>query len=247
MEYSGRVNIWLAGGFGVVYAAYLIAGDAWPAWMGQTVFHVFERMGGAPALITGLVVLAAVPAAFQYGLWDSTASDRCRRLELLLLTELGGPDYWHASLSAAWRRGRGYVTVAGLLWLAMWLSGRAAPDQVALSVAAAVILWSFSFAVGFATFSSGRQANGLGLILTLGLPLASAALIRTNSPLLSALLPPGAVYSALTNPPSWTWLVGPVIVAFATLWMSRKVLLHCEARLRSWYDANQGLQPATAR
>jgi hypothetical protein len=247
MEYSGRVNIWLAGGFGVVYAAYLLAGDSWPAWMGQTVFHVFERMGGAPALVTGLVVLAAVPAAFQYGLWDSTASDRCRRLELLLLTDLSGPDYWHASLSAAWRRGRGYVIVAGLLWLAMLLSGRAAPDQVALSVASAVILWSFSFAVGFASFSSGRQANGLGLLLTLGLPLASAALIHTDNPLLAAILPPGAVYSALTSQPSWTWLPGPALVAIATLWMSRKVLVQCEARLRNWYDCNQGLQPANAR
>ena len=106
MEYSGRVNIWLAGGFGVVYAAYLVAGDHWPAWMGRMVFEIFEKMGGAPALVTGLVVLAAVPAAFQYGLWDSTVQDRCRRLELLLLTDLNGGDYWHASLAAAWRRGR---------------------------------------------------------------------------------------------------------------------------------------------
>jgi hypothetical protein len=247
MEYSGRVNIWLAGGFGIVYAAYLLAGDSWPAWMGQTVFHVFERMGGAPALVTGLVVLAAVPAAFQYGLWDSTASDRCRRLELLLLTDLGGPDYWHASLSAAWRRGRGYMIVAGLLWLAMLFSGRATPEQVFLSIAAAAILWSFSFSVGFATFSSGRQANGLGLLLTLGLPLASAGLIRTGIPVLSAFLPPGAVYSSLATTPSWTWLPGPILVAIATLWLSRSVLIRCETRLRSWYDANQGLQPAGAR
>src|SRR5262245_44345617 len=35
MEYSGRTNIWLSGGFGLVYAAYIVAGDAWPVWMGK--------------------------------------------------------------------------------------------------------------------------------------------------------------------------------------------------------------------
>src|SRR5262249_22813094 len=52
MEYSGRVNIWLAGGFGILYAVYLLAGDHWPDWMGRAVFAIFERMGGAPILIT---------------------------------------------------------------------------------------------------------------------------------------------------------------------------------------------------
>ena len=244
MEYSGRVNIWLAGGFGIVYAAYLLAGDNWPTWMGHTVFSIFERMGGAPLLVTGLVVLAAVPAAFQYGLWDSSALDRCRRLELLLLTDLVSADYWHASFSAAWRRGRGYMFVAGLLWLAMLLSERASPAQIAASVAAAVILWTFSFVVGFATFSSGRQANGLGAFLTLGLPLATAGLIRAGVPDLAALVPPGAVYSALTGPPSLGWLPGPFLVALATTCIARRSLGRCDRQLRTWYDRNQGMQPA---
>ena len=29
-EYSGRVNFWLAGGFGLVYALYVAAEDQWP-------------------------------------------------------------------------------------------------------------------------------------------------------------------------------------------------------------------------
>jgi hypothetical protein len=246
MEYSGRVNIWLAGGFGVVYAAYLIAGDHWPAWMGRMVFSIFERMGGAPVLVTGLVVLAAVPAAFQYGLWDSTVQDRCRRLELLLLTNLNGTDYWHASLSAAWRRGRGYMLVAGIVWAALMISGRATPTQVAASIAAGVVLWSFAFVVGFGAFSSGMQANGLGSLLTLGLPLLTAALTRTGNPILAALLPPGAVYSALTSDPSLVWLPGPLLFGVATVGLARRVLPRCEGHLRAWYDRNQGTRPAAA-
>ncbi|MBO0699391.1 MAG: hypothetical protein J2P46_13425 [Zavarzinella sp.] len=246
MEYSGRVNIWLAGGFGLVYAAYLLAGDHWPDWMGRAVFSIFEHLGGAPALITGLVVLAAVPAAFQYGLWDSTVQDRCRRLELLLLTNLDGSDYWHASLAAAWRRGRGYLTVAVVLWLAMLFSGRAAPEQVAASVAAAIVLWGFSFVVGFGAFSSGIQANGLGSLLTLGLPLLAAALAHSGVPMLAALVPPGAVYAALTQPPTWQWLPGPLLVGLVTLGIARRVVGSCEGYLRTWYDRNQGTQPAAA-
>jgi hypothetical protein len=244
MEYSGRVNIWLAGGFGLVYAAYLLAGDHWPDWMGRAVFAIFERLGGAPVLITGLVVLSAVPAAFQYGVWDSTVQDRCRRLELLLLTGLDGTDYWHASLAAACRRGRGYLSVAVVVWLAMLFSGRASPAQVAASAAAGMVLWGFAFVVGFGAFSSGIQANGLGTFLTLGLPLLAAGLAHTGVPILAALVPPGAVYTALTEPPSWAWLPGPLFTGLVTLGIARWVVGRCEGHLRTWYDRNQGTQPA---
>ncbi|HJZ94253.1 MAG TPA: hypothetical protein VKE40_25535, partial [Gemmataceae bacterium] len=246
LEYSGRVNIWLAGGFGALYATYLLAGDHWPPWLGRAVFLIFERMGGAPALVTGLVVLSAVPAAFQYGLWDSTVQDRCRRLELLLLTNLDGTDYWHASLAAAWRRGRGYMFVAVVLWLAMAASGRATPGQVAASVAAGVVLWGFSFVIGFRAFSRGMQANGLGILLTVGLPLLAAAAFQAGVPMLAALVPPGAVYIALTRPPTLVWLPGPLLVGGMTLWMARRVIRRCEGDLRSWYDRNLGTQPAIA-
>src|SRR5262249_46675204 len=33
-QYSGRINLWLAGGFGVLYALYTVAGPHWPAWLG---------------------------------------------------------------------------------------------------------------------------------------------------------------------------------------------------------------------
>ena len=240
MEYSGRVNIWLAGGFGLLYAAYLVAGDRWPAWMGRLVFELFERVGGAPVLVTGLVILAAVPAAFQYGLWDPTRQDRCRRLELLLLSELNARDYWHAAFAAALRRGRGYFLIALVLWGALVVSGRVTAGQALASSAAGVLLWSFSFAVGFRAFSRGVQANGLGTLLTLGLPLLTAVCVRLGEPHLAALLPPGGVYVALARPTGLAWAAGPVLLGGVTLALARTALRRCDGDLRRWYDRNQG-------
>jgi hypothetical protein len=100
-EYSGRINLYLAGGFCLLYALYIVAGENWPAWLGQIVFRMCDDAGGVAALTSALVVLGAVPAAFQYGLWDASAQDRCRRLELLLLTQLEPHDYWDAAAAAA--------------------------------------------------------------------------------------------------------------------------------------------------
>ena len=58
-KFSGRINLWLAGGFAVLYAAYTVWRDVWPGWLGRQVFVVFDNMGGIPALSTGLVILAA--------------------------------------------------------------------------------------------------------------------------------------------------------------------------------------------
>ena len=80
------------------YSAYLLAGPHWPTWMGRQVFHIFEEMGGLALLTTALVMLSAVPAAFQYGVWDQYSQDRARRLELLLLTDLDGRSYWEAEV-----------------------------------------------------------------------------------------------------------------------------------------------------
>jgi len=240
LEYSGRMNIWLAGGFGLIYAVYILAGDAWPVWLGRMVFQIFERLGGVPVLSTGLIVLAAVPAAFQYGLWDASTQDRCKRLELLLLTELDGADYWLAAAAAAWRRGRGYFLVAVVLLLALGISGRATLPQVGAAIAAGVLLWTFSFAVGFRAFSRGMHANGLGSFLTLGLPVIAGVLIQLRAPVLSALVPPGAVYLAQTGEPSWLWLPGPLLTGLTTLAIARSARSRCVRELRRWFDRNQG-------
>jgi hypothetical protein len=240
MEYSGRVNLWLAGGFSLLYAAFLVAGDHWPAWMGRLVFLLFEGWGGAPAVAAAMCVMAAVPAAFQYGLWDPTVPDRCKRLELLLLTELTGRDYWHASLAAAWRRGRGYFLIAVVLWLALALSGRVTWYQAVAAAAGGAALWWFSFAVGFRAFSAGRQAGGVASLLTLGLPLLLFALLRAGWGTLAAFVPTAACYLPLRDGLTWTWAAGFAATAAAAAWLTCRGLARCEPELRRWYDANQG-------
>jgi hypothetical protein len=239
-EYSGRVNLYLAGGFGLVYALYTVAGPAWPAWLGREVFAVVERLGGIPALAAALVVLAAVPAAFQYGLWDASAQDRCRRLELLLLTRLGSRDYWEAAAAAAWRRGRGYFAVATLLWSAAALAGQVSAAEALAALAAGVILWGLYFAVGFRAFSRGVQANGLGLLLTLGLPLLACAFYQAGWPRVAALLPPGGVYQAGAGAPAFASLPGPLLGAALALGTARLGRARCQEELRRWYDRHHG-------
>jgi hypothetical protein len=239
-RYSGRINLWLAGGFGVVYAAYQVLGANWPPWMGQRVFQMCDEFGGVAALTTGLVLLAAVPAAFQYGLWDSNAQDRCKRLELLLLTELSAEDYWNAAAAAAWRRGRGYFAVAMLLWITAALGGKISVTFVIAAAAVGVLLWALYFALGFRAFSRGHQANGLGMALTVGLPLAAYGLHRLSWPLVGDWLPPGAIYSAGAGSVSAAWLVGPVVIAAATLLVARRSLQRCDSQLRHWYDLHCG-------
>jgi hypothetical protein len=245
MNYSGRINLWLIGGFGILYAAFAVAGDFWPPWMGRRVFELCDQLGGLAGLATGLVVLAAVPAAFQYGLWDANAQDRCRRLELLLLTRLQARDYWDAAAAAAWRRGRGYFAVAILLWLAAAYSGRAEVTHVLAAMAVGVLLWSLYFALGFRAFSRGIQTNGLGMLLTLGLPLAAYGFYRASYGPLAALLPPGGVYGAGAGRLGWTGLIGAVLCAAATIAMAREALAHCDRDLRRWYDLNHGRKVMT--
>jgi hypothetical protein len=237
-EYSGRVNLWLAGGFGTLYALYTVAGPRWPAWLGRNVFAIFDQAGGLPVWGTALVVLAAVPAAFQYGLWDSNRQDRCRRLELLLLTGLSGADYWRAAASAAWRRGRGYFLVAGLLWAAGALAGTLTPYQAAAALASGVIVWGLYFTLGFRAFTRGGEANLLGLALTLGLPGLVFVLYQVGGPALAAAVPPGGVYYATGQDPALIWVGATVLAGGFTLAVARRAREACATQLRDWYDRN---------
>jgi hypothetical protein len=208
--------------------------------MGRRVFDYFEQVGGVAGLTTALVVLAAVPAAFQYGLWDSNAQDRCRRLELLLLTGLEARDYWQAAAAAAWRRGRGYFAVAGLLWVAAAVSGKIDVAPALAALAAGVVLWGLYFTLGFRAFSRGMQANGLGMGLTLGLPLLAYACHWAGWPVLASLVPPGSVYGPAAGAGPWQWLLGPLAAGLAALVLARWALARCDGDLRRWYDRHSG-------
>lgn len=242
-RYSGRINLWLAGGFGVLYAVYTVLEDDWPAWLGRQVFVTFDNLGGIPMLATALVLLAAVPAAFQYGLWDANVQDRRARLELLLLTHLDGREYWQAAAAAAWRRGRGYFAVALVLWLAAALAGKVEPAHALAALAAGVVLWGLYFAIGFRAFAKGMQANTLGIVLTLILPIATWLLLAAGWPGMAAWLPPGAVYGAAQSV-SWNWLAGPLAAGLLALTLARTARSHCDRDLRRWYARHHGAAAA---
>jgi hypothetical protein len=239
-EYAGRVNLWLACGFGAMYALYTLAGPLWPPYLGKRVFEIFDGLGGIAAVAAGLVVLGAVPAAYQYGLWDSNAQDRCRRLELLLLTRLSGADYWGAAAAAAWRRGRGYLLVAVVLWAAALCAGKLSVAQFLVALSAGVVLWGLYFVLGFRAFARGMQANALGMLLTVGLPVLAMVLYRGGVPALAALVPPGSVYQPVASLAALSWLPGPALAGALTLVLARTALVRCEDNLRRWYDLHHG-------
>jgi hypothetical protein len=238
-RYAGRVNLWLAGGFSMLYGLYVLAGPRWPAWLGSSVFALFDQAGGVPVWATALVVLGAVPAAFQYGIWDHSAQDRHRRLELLLLTELTGLDYWKASGAAAWRRGRGYCAVAVLLFAAATLAGRLMVLQALAATATAVLLWGLYFALGFRAFSRGVEAKRLGLGLTLGLPILTLVFSYLGWPLAAALLPPGGVCYAAARSLTLGWFAGTFLCGVTALIVSRKARQDCAEELRHWCETHR--------
>lgn len=240
MEYSGRVNLWLAGGFALVYAAFIMAGDAWPPWMGRLVFFLFETCGGAPLVATALTVMAAVPAAYQFGLWDATVQDRCRRLELLLLSELSGKDYAHAAYSAAWTRGRGYLLGAGFLWIALAVSGRIAWWDALAAGVGGLVLWAFAFAVGFRGFATGHQTNGIASLLTLGLPMVLYGLWQAGWHTAAAFVPTAVTFIPLKTGVTFAWAAGLFVTGGIALVMIWQGVRNCDANLRRWYDTHQG-------
>jgi hypothetical protein len=240
MEYSGRVNLWLAVGVALLYSAFIVAGDRWPPQLGRMVFVIFDSWGGPAGMATILCVLASVPAVFQYGLWDATASDRCRRLELLLLSDLTGKDYAHAALAAAWARGRGYLIGAGVLWLALLVSGRNSIVEMVATVLGAGVLLALSFAIGFRSFATGNQTSGLASLFTMGLPCLLVLLYRTGYGDWAGLLPIGWTCVPVKDGLTWPWVFGVAAGIVLTVAMIRGGLRTCVADLQSWYDRNHG-------
>jgi hypothetical protein len=236
MEYSGRVNLWLAGGVAVLYALRIMAGDHWPPKLGNLVFVIFEQWGGPAGMATILCVLATVPASFQYGLWDATASDRCKRLELMLLTELDGRDFAHAAAAAAWRRGRGYFFAAAILWLSLGLSSRNAWSGVLAAALGGALLWGLLFAIGFQSFAKGRQTNGLATLMTIGLPVVLVLVYRSGYGEWAGLIPTGWCYVPLRSGWDTPWFTGMACGTLFTSVLLSAGIRDCKRHLQNWYD-----------
>ena len=126
------------------------------------------------------------------------------------------------------------------MWLAAAIGGRITWLHALAGLTAGIILWGFYFTLGFRAFSHGVQANRLGTILTLLLPLATYLLAQTDWARLAELLPPGSVYFGATAATDWWWMMGPLGVGLTTLLLARHTLGQCDTDLRAWYDRHHG-------
>lgn len=241
-QYSGRANVWLAWGIAVSYSAYMLMGTSWPAWMGKRIFISFDRVGGVPAVSTVFALLAAVPAAYQYGLWDNSIPERCRRLETFLMTKLTAWDYFDASVRAAWHRGQGYFFPATLLWIAYWYAGRLPTLALLCTLYCSVAIIISYMALGFSQFTRTSGNNAIGFVLTFLLPVVTWGVGEAGLKYVAAALPGGAIFFASSGKAS-----GLELLYFAgvwSIWLSVSGFIHYRTirsfdhDLRDWYDRN---------
>ena len=114
--------------------------------------------------------------------------ERCRKLELLLLTRVTGTDFWrHGGGSQA---GKGYFTQP-------CCSARRLAHPAGASMFGALAAASFCgcFISGFRR-SRAKQWREPWLLLTIGLPVLAYAPYKQAGPTLTALVPPGSRYMA---------------------------------------------------
>jgi hypothetical protein len=241
-EYPGRVNLYLAGGAAALYALFLVVGEKnWPVMMGRQIFDIYEKAGGVGGFATLLIVLAGVPAAYQYGLWDSSIPERCKRLETFLPTKLDASDYLHASVRASWNRGRGYFLAAALLLIAGYVDRRYGIWELAFAIAAGAVLLAFNFAVAFRYFARSRGNTSLGFLLTVVVPLSVWALGSNGGAGFARMLPPGLVFYATSrgSPPADQFAMLVVFVGIAA-YLLLQAYDKFDQEIRSWYDQHQG-------
>jgi len=122
-----------------------------------------------------------------------------------------------------------------MLWIAGCLAGRLTIGQVLAAAAGGVLLWSLYFTLGFRAFSRGMQANALGILLTIGLPLLVFGADRCGVPALGVALPPGIVYGSAAAPVGAAATIGALCAAGLALTMARSSLQGGDAELRRWY------------
>ncbi|QDU60820.1 hypothetical protein Pan216_16720 [Planctomycetes bacterium Pan216] len=236
-QYPGRINLWLSIGVSILYASYLTLSDQWPSWLGTRIFQIFEMAGGVAGLTTVLALLASVPAVYQYGLWDSSIPDRCKRLELLLLTKLDASDYLRASWAASWHRGRGYFFAACLLWFAGVAAGRYPLAQAFCAILAGISMVGLSFAVGFRAFARSAGSTTIGFGMSVVLPLVTWGLGANGYVTIARLLPPGMVYFAATRPFHLiAFLASSIFWTGCAFVLLRTTTRTFDPDMRQWYE-----------
>lgn len=239
-QYPGQINLWLSLGTSLAYSLHLLLADSWPNWLDTKVFEIFERLGGISGFTVVLVLLTAVPAAYQYGLWDSSIPERCRRLEVFLLTKLSATDYLAASWWSSWNRGRGYLLTALLLWIAGWSAGRFTFVQASFALASSLALLLFYFAIGFRLFARNTESTSVGFLMTVVLPLMVWGMGSTKWAEFARFTPPGLVFYSTRGDIA----IGQILVLLAMVaisaWLLRRACDRFDSELRSWYDENHG-------
>jgi hypothetical protein len=126
------------------------------------------------------------------------------------------------------------------LWVAGFCAGRLSLAQTLAAGAGGVLLWSLYFALGFRAFSRGMHANGLGMLLTVGLPVLLLGAVCLGWPTAGAALPPGIVYASASAPVGFGALIGALLAGGLALTTARASLRDGDAELRRWYDRHSG-------
>ncbi len=239
-RYSGLANVYLAGGFSLLFSGMLIVGPAnWPTWAGRDVLLMFEQIFGVTGIMTGLVLLAAVPAAYQFGLWDPSPTERLKKLELLLLTDLQPRDFLAASWSASAHRGGWYLSFALILLAAGNWAGRFTPMQATLILMAMIGLIGLYFAIGF-YFLARTTSTLVGMTLCVVFPALTYFDMTRSGGSLGQFLPTGTLTGAIQNP---TWLLAGIVILQASVAIG--LLIHAtrqlDTQLRQWYSSAKTL------
>lgn len=87
----------------------------------------------------------------------------------------------------------------------------------------------------------GLHANGLGMLLTVGLPLLVFGADRLGWQAVGTALPPGLVHGAATESIGLAAALGAVAAAWLTVATARRTLRDGDAELRRWYDRHAGV------
>jgi len=253
-QFRGHINLYLTWTTLVLYAAWMLLEDRWPPWLAMSQLQMIHRLGGEAMLSVAALQLAVVPMAFLNGLWDSNSQQRVQRLELLLITPLGGRQFLQASAVAAWTRGKGYALGAIVIWSASVIAGRIHWFEAAAILLLGSCYLLLCFAVAFRNFArveSDQSVTVRGLVWSIGMPLLTFALFQMGSHTLAAATPLGSIF-VLSLPAaeraSWVscsmptiWFIASTVSVaclISSLLLLKSAVRNFDQEIHHWFEAN---------